>query len=1021
MKPISLTLVDIGPYRGSPVTIDFTVLDRLFLIGGDTGAGKTTIFDAICFALYGEPLGTRDDATLRSELATDGEASSVTFEWKSGDVRYRVHRTTPFDRTTSRGTSRQPQSVTLKRLDPGATEWEPYRLNATDTNKKIATEIVRLSHAEFSKILVLPQGQFQQFLEMDTAKREDILNKLFPTQRHKEIAALAKRDAEVFDKAIKACAAQLLEAGRELDPSTVNAELARLDAELSSAIETERVAREAAKIAHTERERGVDLAQKFALFVQEKRALSALEETRTHVAEREEAIVRSRRAEPVLALVRSRDERRRLREKIVAELIHTRAESAALATQRIAVEAEVARLPERRKANETRVSDVTRLAHRIDDLSDLDRARADLKAARKRYRSMLDELAPLEAAEVRATLARAALDPLEAERETIRTAIAASTDRATNLAKLEGDAKTLAAWLKDEERLRETIRESRRSAEAAIADEAALNRALAAARARAEAQAARLLAAALRDGEACPVCGSEEHPKPAHGPDADDDVRARVQSAEAALEAARKVTQQSRELERAHSTRLEERSEMARDAETRLESAGFRTISAWQDERREAGAELAALRARDAAITSELSSRQAIEERLRTAQRGRADLESQLAALKTEGERLGSEESARNSKLGGVVDAEAERRACEAQRETIELERKREEQAMDALVRQDRELDVTAQKHALLIERLSGEKASADDEISALVERVRDAVISLGFGDEKAAVDAVLHPERLASEQRDIDEHRGKLRATEGRLEVLHAQIGDRTEPDLAGLEASERQAELTLATLSASREDVARMRASLSSRAARYTELFEELGRLQEKSAISRRISGDLNGESGVKQSFSTFILSYWLERVLDRGTSRLTKLSEGRYAFVIDASQAAKNKRFGLEIDVWDAYSGTKRSVRSLSGGEKFMASLSLALGLSDVIQERAGGIELDTLFIDEGFGSLDASALDHAIAAIEEVGAHRSVGVISHVEALKKAIPCQLRVTKGPAGSSISMVGARSPHRS
>ncbi|MFS8069576.1 MAG: AAA family ATPase, partial [Byssovorax sp.] len=227
MKPILLELSNFGPYVGAPVRIEFDQLERLFLIAGDTGSGKTTLFDAMCYALYGVPLGTREEKSLRSHLADENASTFVTFVFEAGGQRWKVERSPYAVRSKQRGVGVVvEQSAKLFRSarrssnasDPPA--WEPFNLKRGEINEKIQHEILHISHEEFSKILVLPQGEFQRFLEMNTAERADILEKLFPTKLHDRIAELAKSKADAVVKDVKAIEERQAELRRNFDPDT---------------------------------------------------------------------------------------------------------------------------------------------------------------------------------------------------------------------------------------------------------------------------------------------------------------------------------------------------------------------------------------------------------------------------------------------------------------------------------------------------------------------------------------------------------------------------------------------------------------------------------------------------------------------------------------------------------------------------------------------------------------------------------------------------------------------------------
>ncbi|MBM4362791.1 MAG: AAA family ATPase, partial [Deltaproteobacteria bacterium] len=204
MRPLSLELAWFGPYGAGPTRIDFDALDPLFLITGDTGAGKTSLFDAMSYALYGLPLGTRGGLTVRSQLAGEGDSTWVRFVFECGGERYRVERSPHREVAKQRGKGfRVEQTLTLERLAGQPPAWAALPGRPRDLDEKIRSEILHLAHEEFSRILVLPQGEFQRLLEMDSGERQGLLEKLFPTDAHEAITQRAAEAARAAREQIE--------------------------------------------------------------------------------------------------------------------------------------------------------------------------------------------------------------------------------------------------------------------------------------------------------------------------------------------------------------------------------------------------------------------------------------------------------------------------------------------------------------------------------------------------------------------------------------------------------------------------------------------------------------------------------------------------------------------------------------------------------------------------------------------------------------------------------------------------
>jgi exonuclease SbcC len=1024
VKPISLQLCNFGPYAGAPITIAFDTLDRLFLIAGDTGAGKTSLFDALCFALYGKPLGTREAKGLRSQFAGEEESTYVELVFECRGERWKVRRSPYLVRPKKRGGGVVIDEATeLHRLtaDPsagagGVSSWVPLNLKPKDIDDRIAREILRLSHEEFSKILVLPQGEFQRFLEMQTAERAEILEKLFPTELHQRLASEAKQRAIQVGKERQELENRLQEVRRDYDPDAHAAEQARLAASLLELRATEQAAQEALAGAAAALQAGRSLADAFRDLAEAERSVAALEADAAPMAALEAELAASRRAQAIAPLLEQRDAAARAIVEREAQLDELRRrvaslveEQRGLASARAALDAREARVAALRDED-------TRAEQRLRDLEALGGARAASTRAQKARAQAELAMPALAAAEARAEAGVRALEPLAREREEVLRALGATHEAEGRFEAQRADAKTAFQWARDHDGLASSLARAREALAAADVRLLEADGVVAHARERLEAQAAGMLAATLREGDPCPVCGSATHPHPAGagGAGGGGDVRSVLRAAEATRDALRSEREQQGQRVEAQRSMLQLQERQAGEALARILESGYATLEAWIATRNGSKTQLEALQARDRALATQLEARGALDAALEVARGARGRGEKVVADAR-EAEASARATLAALEERTDVVDDVVAALAEVGRARAVRLAEIEAERATIARVRADgeridRELHGAEERSAAMGDELVGwrerrEKLGAD---------VASALEGAAFGDEASARAAARTSIEQAALQQRIEGWREALQIARGRLDQLRTSTAGRAAPDLDRLVRDETvRREASTAAASARAEAESEL-AKLQERAARWRELLDQVERLQRDSAAFVELSRDLNGENGRKLDFSTFILTSWLEQVLERATRRFRRLSDDRYWFVLNTTQTDARRRYGLEIDVGDSHTQLRRSVRSLSGGEKFMASLSLALGLSDVIQERAGGIELDTLFIDEGFGSLDADALERALSVLDEIGAHRTVGVISHVETLKKAIPCQLRVEKGPSGSRVVRVG-------
>lgn len=1023
MKPVLLELENFGPYAGAPTRIDFTTLDRLFAITGDTGSGKTTLFDAICFALYGQPLGTRRDEHLRSQYAEPGAATHVTFVFEVAGVRYKIRRSPSYLRPKKRGQGEKLSEATVElyRLergtdDEGGARYVPMGHKRTDIGRTVAEQILRLSHEEFSKILVLPQGEFQRFLEMDTKDRRRILEKLFPIELHKAISEQARKMALEVRQKVARVDLLLEEHRRELDPDAFRAErparVESLRAQREAADACARRAREATiERTHAEAlEHAHDALARHTLALE---AL-ALEEPEIEAARRVASA--ARRAERVMPSRTALAEAIARRQVLEQRILELRRRTEARGPELARAERDAAAIPSldaERVELGTRVDRLRERAGEVEAARACSSERVRLAAERERARVALDAARDSEAA------ARAALGELEK----LAAAEDVERDARASLALIErrwlsgvGPAEYLVRYESElaearsrelaEARVRETAhRASLRAAEDSLAEARRISMLDDASR----------LAEGLREGEPCPVCGSATHPSPAHGGGDAALSRQRILEAERLREAALALVHETERGLAVLEAAAAQDGARALEEEARLRAIGFDGPTAHREEGVRLSQALSASEMRSKERGRRIASRTRVEADLAAAEESRARTAQRLLEIDAELTKLEAWWTRLPAELRDAPDLEAAHRGLVGEGET--LRRRIEALAADVESRRsalDALRAAQANDAGALAATTDGLHAASATE-DACARDAASALVAEGFSDVASALAAARQPEELRALELRIEQHVAARRDASARCEDALQRVAGRPRPDLARL--TERESEANGAYRRAA-EEVAAADAELArldALAARHAELLAERATLAGESEPLLRLERDLLGQNAKKLDFETFVLGAFLERVLERASSRLHRLSSGRYAFVLNADVIDARTAAGLEIDVHDAYAGGRRSVRTLSGGEKFLASLSLALGLSDVVQERAGGIEVDTLFIDEGFGSLDPESLDRALGVLDEVGAHRKVGVISHVDAMKKAIPCQIVVEKQPFGSSLRIVGA------
>ncbi|MGJ9402527.1 AAA family ATPase [Arthrobacter sp. KK5.5] len=988
-----------GPFADRQ-TVDFDELSGagLFLLNGETGAGKTSVLDAICYALYGGLPGAREGSTrLRSDHAAESVAPEVLCEFSTGGRRFEVLRSPAWERPKSRGsgtTKQQAQSRLREHVDGS---WREKSTRNDEVSGEVRA-VLGLDKEQFTKVAMLPQGEFASFLRAKDKEREALLKRLFDTTTYASVEQLladrlssarveaddarrsrvtklehlrteagatlgseAEPDAlDVGDDRLPQAIADLLELRlAESDGQLRLTELSLFQAqttvrELEQRVEDARLLGELDE--RTRRHRGEAAAAGEAAEVlrAHERAVAVQAEAQASAAAEAESLAATKEADRTLAALRAHQMAASLVEdaKSVGEAHRLASDEAAVVAEALPQETELSQLDARVTALGREI--VSLEAEVGSDEADLARARESLPGLR---------------ADVEATSKEASA--LDSRRSSLE-----SAERILGLVR-ERDAHRPRARAAAEKWVRASEDALRARGEATLLSRHRLS------------QAAASLAVELTEGEPCPVCGSHEHPMPAtsgDGPLVTDADEAAAEAAAAVAAATELQVREALDKERIEESRLlalagsideTDAAETVRQASGALETA------------RDAADRHCAARERE----SETLRR--VEEFEPRVGAGR----QRLAALRSSAEELGATAGAQRKRLANLRGSHASLAA--------------------------RLADVRSAAE-LLGRRVDAERRLASSSAALVSARAKlDAVLSeRGFADAAERV-AALQPARREGELRALLAEHG---AEAVRLETLAAHPGIARARTAAG----EGPGEPTSVALAAAadhrascagaRDAALRERAVLDSYAGRFgaartalDELLARMGPVLERfetvKAVAELVRG--GGENILRMTLSTYVLAARLEAVAAAATVRLNVMSNGRYALVHDDGRRGNNKS-GLGLQVVDAWTGQQRDTSTLSGGESFMASLSLALGLADVVQQESGGIDMETLFVDEGFGSLDEGALELVMDAIDGLRAGgRTVGVVSHVPEMKQRIPAQLRVDKGRHGSRLSVV--------
>ncbi|MDX9708546.1 MAG: SMC family ATPase [Trichloromonas sp.] len=965
MRPLTLTLSAFGPFPGTE-TIRFSDLGEnpLFLINGPTGAGKTTLLDAICFALYGKTTGDeREGAQMRCDLARADMLTEVNLEFELAGHRFRIRRVPEQQRpkTKGEGTTTQNPEAQLVELLPDGGERLIVAAKVSEATREIEG-LTGLSVDQFRQVMVLPQGQFRQLLLADSSEREKIFSQLFQTRIYRRLEEQLKiRAAEIRRKREEQ---RILQAGILKAAEVESSE--QLETELTScepACTTARKEQEAKETALSGAEKaltqGQALEQNFVRRDKTAADLRQCEEDRPRIDAIRAQIANAERAAKLAPLFadRSRCEKDLAQAKSEADEAGKRLASARKALEEAA---------ENRKATaQLRIElkqaseELTRLKGYHERVEGLAKARAKKDAADRaakqaelvlRFKQLADRYL--------------ALHNLEKKKREVE-------QQQGIVAKAKEQEETRRREHQEREQLAKRLELAWHQGQAAI------------------------LARGLREGAPCPVCGSIEHPAPAHT----DRELPNQQQVEQAREAVRLATEGLEEARQQTTKKQERLRDLEREAKSLRELV---TSDASLDRLKE---EIRALQEEAKNLAFSLPGRERIQH---------LDPETLRA----------ERESARSSAAAAQAQVEsAEQELPEAYRERGALDGAiaKTSATVTRIEKEIERLETCFQQatNALTAARTAGDAAAAQRQKAetALTEARQCASVALAsssFADETACRTALLDDENLRQRKVEEKAFEKKLEQLTGAHQQLSEQLQGLARPDLAVLTA-------TTAAAKEAKDRATETWSSLDKRLSLLLDTRKKLAgtaaeqkKLDDEYAVVGTLSDVANGQTGDKISLQRFVLSVLLDDVLLEAGHRLQLMSKGRYRLLRKEDRAKGNKASGLELEVEDAYTGKTRPVATLSGGESFMAALSLALGLSDVVQAYAGGIRLDTLFIDEGFGSLDAESLDLAIRALVDLQATgRMIGIISHVAELKEQMPLRLDVIADRAGSRVRLV--------
>ena len=913
MRPLKLKISAFGPYSGV-TEFDFEKLgtDGIYLITGDTGAGKTTIFDAITYALYGEPSGkNREASMLRSKYADETTPTEVELQFSYRDKKYTVKRNPEYERESKRGGGTAKQVANAEIIYPDGKVIT--KIKEVDNAVK---EIIGIDRNQFCQIAMIAQGDFLKLLLASTKERMEIFRHIFKTQLFQNFQDRLKRESADFAdqcEIIKRSLAQYIN-GIVCDGDST--ELIEVDKAKNGELTIEDTVALLEKLIQYDENLGKKTESEKAELQKESDEVKAL-----LIKAKEVALAKSDLEKNETEIANESENLKTLTEKVEGEKEK---------------QPEIKRLGEQAAALKALLPDYDELTNRLGDFHKnqafIVKGEETIKATEETIKALGEEIVAL--IEEGKTLVKAGEEKIRLENE--------KKELLHNAEKLNGLKGNIATLQKSNADYIAAINLYKEKQGIAVVLDEELKEQN---RIYLEAQAG-ILADTLKEGTPCPVCGSCSHPK----------IAVKPQNAPA--------------------------KEQLETLQKQVETANFNA----NDARAKAG-----------------SLKGALEEK-------RNSLLDEIKAL------LGDVtiEEANPIAMVKLSDIDAKIGELDALIITAKSRIDRKEKIEELLPRKTRELDLAREK---LTEVSNGVKIKTAENLS-LEKRIGELKTKLTFqSKEQAYAEIAAITEK--SEQMALDYEKAvkllnqsneRLASLKASKEEIQKRIGEgviidleKESEKLAALEMEQTKLDEVSKTIH-SRINV--NRSALENIRQKSGNLIET----EKKYAWIKALSDTANGNiKGKKTMLETYIQMSYFDRILSRANVRLMVMTDGQYDLIRN-KDAATQAKSGLDLDVIDHYNGTRRSVKTLSGGESFKASLSLALGLADEIQSSAGGIKLDTMFVDEGFGSLDEESLSAAMNALSSLAeGNRLVGIISHVGELKQRIDKQIIVTKNKSGGS------------
>ena len=977
MKPLKLRMKYFGPYIDE--TMNFTEFDNtpLFLISGKTGSGKTTIFDAMSFALFDHTSGDERDAKqMRSDFATPNDATEVTFVFEHNGIKYTVIRSPKMNLAKKRGNGTRDveASVKVKYINKEQENIEITKKNQAD---KFLRDLIGLDAQQFTQIVLLPQGKFRNFLNANSADREKILRKLFGTSLYQKWTEKIQEQAKINESENEKLTTQIqiirqqveIEDNDEINDEEwivkvnnqieekkkkqekVNNDITISQKQLDNLVETyqnEKVLADSIKQKEDNIHKLQSLennqdkielkkiyAYKLAWYQKNQQIFNNKTDLELQIKEKSDKLVLLNQESKFLI-------QKHESAKIEAQELEKQQENIENLKNKISTLEVKLPIYQDVKVNQEKLDNLDK--NYQDTKNRLDNSVKELEKQKVSYNDLEKELAKLEN-----------LDEKQVELVNENNKLTRLSEKIDLVDHLDSEIESKKL---QKEKLEKKYQEQEELVQESTDTEEKLNTLWIK-------NQIYFLAKQLAPGEPCPVCGSKEHPLPA-----------KIDELEQVTEEDVKLANKKAEIERSKAKEFKLRLTSITDEITELEQN--------KKDSQLIKNEIANLEKEKDKLKEQYDD---VYYRLKMTE---TTLQEQRKQLSPEFEDVKQVEEYITDTKKRVEDYQINKDKI-----TKELQDTKAE-----LIKVQADIDSNDQE----LESKKKGLSKINKEITTLIE---NSEINL-----EEIVSLAKNLARLDSINNEINSYEKQILVVKTKISELDKTINNREMPNLVESNNVIADKRKELATFQAEFSDITTEINHIQKIKQEVEQLLQEQKGNYKLMAEWKQLSDVMTGKSATKLSLERYVLQMYLQRVLNVANGRLKELTQGRYSFQIKDEKGSYSSNTGLEINIYDDNAGKVRPVQTLSGGESFIAALALALALGEVIQANAGGIFVDALFVDEGFGSLDSDALQIALEALQTIeGKNRMIGIISHVKELQEQIPFQVKISSNYGKSKIS----------